>query len=78
MAVDSIFRWIWRVNGLIVLLGSFAIAAVILFGFLSGYKRNAPEPLVSSVASDPEGSEKWVLGRSISVSGSEFIYTLGI
>lgn len=74
MAVDNIFRWIWRINGLILLIGAIAIGVVMLMGMFSGLGRNAPGPVVSNIATDPEGSEKWVLGRSRSVSGSMIIY----
>lgn len=73
MKVDKIFRWVWRINGLLILLGSLFIVGTLLIEFSNRSSRYDPEPVVTGIADDPEGSERWVLGRSDSVRGSDYM-----
>jgi len=73
MNVNKIFRWVWRINGLVILLGSLFIAGTLLIELSTRSVRYDPEPVVTGIAADPEGFERWVLGRSELVSGSNYL-----
>ena len=75
MILDSIFRWIWRINGLLILLGASVLGVYLLLNAISSFKRSAIEMPVSNIAADPDGAEKWVSAAPVlSVEQSICIY----
>jgi len=73
MESNAFFRWIWRLNGIFILVASLAILGFIAYEFFRSLNRVLPEqPVVVNVAEDPTGREKWVLGRMERLAGTEF------
>ena len=69
--VDHFFKWIWRLNGLIVLVAALMVVFNLSFMFLQDVFRDEPQVVVTGIAEDPEGMENWVLGRPRHIDGSD-------
>ena len=74
MEQNRFFKWVWRINaiGMLFLLGAG------LYSFIKSemrsYNRHAvhAEP-ITSVAEDPQGVEKWILGDGREIKGSNYM-----
>lgn len=74
MEDNNFFKWVWRLNGLIILGGVCLIVAVVVYGLMSDLLREkSEEQIITSVADDPEGVEKWVLGYPKQFYSSEYV-----
>ncbi len=73
METNVFFRWIWRINSILIFLGALGLVGLISYELLRGLFRSPPEtPVVTNVAEDPTGIENWVLGRMEEMSGTNF------
>lgn len=72
--MDRIFIWVWRINGLLVMVGTILVIGSLIFNQLERNTRNTPERSVTNIASDPEGKEKWFLASPIQVEGTDIVY----
>lgn len=73
MNSEKFFKWVWRLNGLILLIGVTAILVIVSYEFSKDRNYRAPEPIVVGIAEDPEGKEKWSLGHPTHVSGTDYM-----
>lgn len=74
MEENRFFRTVWRINGLGLLcvsLGLLFMIGMVLYDELRG--PDGPGQVITNVAPDPEGEEKWRLGYSRKISGTPFI-----
>ena len=72
MEKNRLFTWIWRINNVAVLI---ALLAFFYLFYKNEIKRNnyhEPREIITSVAEDPKGLEKWVLRETNDVSSSEY------
>jgi len=71
---SKFFNWVWRLNGLIILASLFIALAFIAYLSISELSRQMPEAhIITNVADDPRGQEKWVLGSSKEFHDSDYI-----
>ena len=74
MEENRFFRWLWRINAI----GLFLLLCAGLFSFLSEQLRRfqnterTTSP-ISTLAEDPKGVEKWVLGSIEKIRDSSYI-----
>lgn len=72
MEQNKFFKWLWRLNGLIIFIASIAFSFIALTEI---YKKYTHKPLkqemIVSVADDPKKEEKWQLGHLINIIGSD-------
>ncbi|MES9991367.1 MAG: hypothetical protein ABW098_05400 [Candidatus Thiodiazotropha sp.] len=74
MESNAFFRWIWRLNGLLILLILVFSGVTILIDIYSSTTRgHNPEEVILSVADDPKGEENWVLGYPRGIYGYEYV-----
>ena len=73
MEQNRFFKWVWRINAI----GMFLLLGAGLYSFIKSELRNYhrdeihANPIIS-VAEDPKGVEKWVLGRGREIEGSDY------
>lgn len=70
MEDNKFFVWVWRINGIILLLAAIGVSGLALVGLYESVTRSSQEEVVVNLANDPKGIEKWTLGRAISVVGA--------
>jgi len=72
MEQNRFFKWLWRINAI----GLFFLLGAGLFSFMETQMRDRNYDVradpITSVAEDPRGVEKWVLGRGREVEGSDY------
>ena len=74
MQENRFFKWVWRLNSLFILLLVVFLAIFSLSEIFSKIiGRKGEEEIIINVADDPKGKEKWVLGHSTHIKGSDFI-----
>jgi len=74
MQENRFFKWVWRLNALFILLLVAFLAIFFLSEIFSNLiRRKSDEEIIINVADDPKGKEKWMLGRSTHINGSDFI-----
>jgi hypothetical protein len=77
MDENRFFRFVWRFNGIAIML--LALTLLVWVIVLSGYALVASvffrdhSPVITSVAEDPEGKEQWRLGAPRSIDGTQFL-----
>lgn len=75
MEENRFYRFVWRVNGVAIMLllvlaigaGGYSIIREIL-------QIGKHQPIITNVAADPKGEEKWKLGSPQGIDGTAFIY----
>ena len=74
--MEKFFRWTWRINGLLFLLGTLLIFGNVGYEYFERITRTSrePQPIVTNIVADPEGKEQWVLGAPTKIDGSDFAY----
>ena len=70
MEGNKFFVWIWRTNGIILLLAAIGITGLALVGLYESVTLSSQEEEIVNLANDPKGIEKWTLGRQTSVAGA--------
>ena len=68
--LDRIFTWVWRLNGILILISAMLFPGMLLSGFAGSFRGQVEEPVTTSIAEDPEGAENWILGRPTAIRGS--------
>ena len=75
MEDSRFFKTVWRINGLLILIGFLLAALGMAFILYESFfkARNPYQPeVVESIAPDPEGLENWVIGNPIEVYGHNY------
>ena len=73
MNIDKIFKKIWQINGLFILLGLILIFAIIIFEFTNNLFRDEfRQEQTLDLANDDKNTEKWSLGYPEEIPGSKF------
>jgi len=74
--MEKIFSWIWRINGLLILIVALFVVTNIGSDMLekNSRKPREPEPIVTTIVADPDGKEQWVLGTPVEIDGSDFAF----
>jgi len=70
--MEKFFRWVWRLNGLLVLLASILVIGFVVGQVINSLTRDTNEPEPINIAADPEGLEKWELGNSQDIRGTDY------
>jgi len=75
MRTDKVFKWIWNINGLILLMG-LILALVVISYQLSEYifKDSPNEQPTLNLATDKDGEEKWNLGYPNRIGETGYYY----
>jgi|GEM_PF-2293371 len=78
MEENKIFRWIWRISNLAVLVAMIAFFYLFYINEIKKKKPYLEEPslreVITSVAEDPKGLEKWVLQDTYAVRVKEYTF----
>lgn len=76
MKSEKFFKWVWNVNGLILLLGLIIGAAAIGYNFVAYLLKsdNYVQQQTLNLAEDEKQQEKWKLGYPRKVEGSDFYF----
>ena len=74
MEENKYFRFVWRVNGIAIMLLLLFVIGVGGYKFIKDILHRERPPVITNVAVDPQGEEKWTLGRPESIDGTQFIY----
>jgi len=74
MEENKFFKWLWRINAI----GLFLLLCAGLFSFVTEQLRHFQSverisPPISTLAEDPKGVEKWVLGGSEKIAETPYI-----
>ena len=70
---NKFFLWVWRINGIAILIVAIFAGIFMLRIFTNIFWERPQDPVITNVAEDPEGKEKWVLGGPGYISGSNYI-----
>ncbi|MGH1487379.1 MAG: hypothetical protein ACRBCI_14285 [Cellvibrionaceae bacterium] len=74
MENNKIFIWIWRLNGVLILLVVGLLAGFLIYELTNNILRPKPEEnLIVNVAEDPKGEEKWELGNPTYIAGNDYL-----
>ncbi len=73
MEENKYFRFVWRINGISIMLLLLFIIGVGGYNFIKDIVPIQRPPVITNVAVDPQGEEKWTLGRPESIDGTQFI-----
>lgn len=66
MEKNKFFRWVWRLDGLLIFIVAICLAFLMLIEAYRKLTWEAPkQEVIVSIADDPEGKEKWVLGTPV-------------
>lgn len=63
--------WIWKVNGIFIFLAGIGVIILLLNLLYDNFNRAKNKPEVVKLAKDPTGIEKWTLGRSRAIFGTD-------
>jgi hypothetical protein len=72
MEENNFFKWIWRINGLGIFIG---VLAFCYFFYVNEIRRNhraESREIITSLAKDPKGLEKWVLEAGHNIESSDY------
>lgn len=72
--MDSFFKWIWRVNGLLVLIAVLSFIAIFSLEYFEHRTSDTSDPVITNIAADPEGKEQWVLDHPQLINGTDYSY----
>ena len=76
MEDNKFFKIVWRFNSLIIMLASIAVLALVCYTFFDGYQRKINKTdIITNVADDPVGDEKWQLGYAERIKGTPHFLT---
>ena len=73
MQENRFFRFVWRVNGLAILLLVVCIAAIGGYEIIEPLFSKKP-PIIKNVAADPSNKEGWHLGDVNEIIGSQYLF----
>jgi len=71
---NRFFKFVWRVNAVALFL---LLAAVVIIGgveLISDAFRSNEPVVITNIADDPAGEEKWALGSPQTIEGTDFTY----
>ncbi|MEM7258547.1 MAG: hypothetical protein AAF404_14300 [Pseudomonadota bacterium] len=68
--LEKIFRWIWQINAVLILIGGLLLTSVAAKEFFRSMSYEEPERITTTIADDPLGKEQWVLGNPREVTGT--------
>jgi hypothetical protein len=75
MNTDKIFKRIWNINGLILLLGSISFIAILSYQLTKSiFKDDYRQQQTLDLADDVADEEKWSLGYPQEIHGSEYYF----
>lgn len=74
MEENRFFRIIWRINSITILIFLLLIIGFVAFNFIKEVFDRKKPPVITNIAVDPQGQEKWTLGRPQEIEGTNFIY----
>lgn len=74
MENNKFFAWVWRLNGIIILLVAGLLACFLIYELTKNIFRSRPEKnVIVNVAEDPKGEERWALGSPTHILGNDFL-----
>lgn len=73
MKKKPFFRFLWSFNSVVITLFILLGIGFLVFNIIGEILRNRKPAVITNVAADPEGREKWVLGTIQEVEGSPWI-----
>ncbi|PWK44435.1 hypothetical protein [Pleionea mediterranea] len=69
-----IFKWVWRINGILIFLSASVLIFMMGKEMIRDIVKNRPQQkLITNVAEDPKGEEKWILGYMRRFDNSNYI-----
>ncbi|WP_462158949.1 hypothetical protein [Pseudoalteromonas sp. GB56] len=76
MENNKFFKLVWRINGVLILGTALLILLAVGYQAISQmlrFNHTQAAPTVENLADDPQGKEKWVIGRPLPVNQGDFI-----
>jgi hypothetical protein len=74
MGENRFFKIVWRINGVAIMFLLFIVIGVAAYHFIKEiFPEDAPA-VITNVADDPQGEEKWTIGSPKEIEGTNFIY----
>lgn len=74
MEENRYFRFIWRINCVAIMLLLLSIMGIGGYYCVKEILVRDRPAVITNVAEDPKGEEKWTLGRPVEIDGTQFIY----
>lgn len=75
MKTDKVFKWIWNVNGTVLLLGLILTLTTVSYELIKGvFKSDSPVRPSLNLAEDEDGEEQWSLGYPNRIGTSDYYY----
>lgn len=74
MEENRFFRIVWRVNGIAIMLLLLIVMGIAAYSLIKEMFPSHPPAVITNVAEDPQGQEKWTLGIPEEIEGTSFIY----
>lgn len=68
------FKFVWRFNGLVLMLTLLGVIVVALYSVIRELVHTRPPQVIRNVADDPSGEEKWRLGYPQQIDGTVYVY----
>jgi len=73
MKKRSIFHYLWSFNSVVITLFVLLGIGFLLFSVFGGLFGGREHPVITNLAPDPDGNEKWVLGSIQDIEGSSWV-----
>jgi hypothetical protein len=74
MDENKFFKFVWRFNGIIIMVALVATFGVVCYNIGKELFSNRAPQIIKNVAEDPLGQEKWRLGYPQQIEGTTYIY----
>lgn len=75
MKTDRVFKWIWNINGLVLLLGLILTLTVVSYQLSKDIFKDSTDQHPSlNLATDEDGEEKWNLGYPNRIGETDYYY----
>lgn len=74
MEENRYFRFVWRVNGVAIMLLLVFIMVIGGYNLITEMMPKDGPVVITNIADDPMGDEKWSLGKPEKIDGTQFVY----
>jgi len=74
MEDNRFYRFTWRYNGVVIMIALAGIIAFIACNSVKEIWNTRPTQVITNVAEDPSGQEKWRLGYPQQIEGAAYLY----
>jgi hypothetical protein len=74
MQENRFFRFVWRVNGIAILLLTVSFVVIGGYQLIASLVGQVPAPAITNVADDPGNKERWHLGQITKIAETPYLF----